>query len=335
MIIVEGPDNVGKSTLIKQLIELDPSLRVLHRDRYWPSRGESIATSYLRALVPTEGDRTAHNNGIADRMFASECIYGALFRDGCRMTDGEHFAIRNVLNSYDAIAVHCDAPDETILENWKSREQLYDDPLLIARAYRQRFAEIFATNALMRYDWTSPHALQMRKDIIALHHAKREKMRRALAWWSAMPYGVGQLRHPRVILIGESSSPQAKTSVPFANGPAGDFLAWTIARTQRIVGDWLARDIYVTNAEKGTQQDAAILREELAFLVHPTRTVVITLGREAERMLEYVRPSLSKQPVAITNLPHPMFWRRFHWENRREYVRKFSNALTQIARMMA
>jgi hypothetical protein len=149
---------------------------VLHRDKFNPSKGESIATSYLNVLMPPpDGDRQMHAHGIADRFFASECIYGDLFRDGCRMTPNEHFIIKTMLLSYGAFVVHCDPPNTAIRKSWKEREQLYDKgedddtAIKIADAYRQRLGKIFYPIPVIMYDWTHDEAGDDRVKIILQH----------------------------------------------------------------------------------------------------------------------------------------------------------------------
>lgn len=155
MIIVEGGDNTGKSTLVRRLIELDPGLRLLKRDKFHPSRGETIGTSYLDMLKPANGDFAQHLNSIADRCLASECIYGSLYRGGCRMTDAEHLQVEAMLLRFNALVIFCDPPDEMIMKDWTSRSQLYErDPLEIANTYRAQIGEIFDGLYIIRYDWT-------------------------------------------------------------------------------------------------------------------------------------------------------------------------------------
>lgn len=158
MIIIEGADNVGKSTLVARLLREDPRLHLLKRERFKVDRGESIGWSYFNMLVPTDSNYTKHAFGIADRMLASECIYGDLFRGGCRMTPREHLLIKTVLMCYGTVVVHCDAPDETIRKSWSNREQLYDDPIRIAHEYRARVKSIFNPIEVIRFDWTMDNA---------------------------------------------------------------------------------------------------------------------------------------------------------------------------------
>lgn len=183
MLIIEGGDNVGKSTLIKQLIALDPNLRILHRERFKPNLGGTIAQSYLNAIMPPpDGDRRAHACSVADRFYASECIYGALFRGGCRMSAREHFVIKTVLMSYGAFVVHCDPGDEAIRASWEQREQMYQDPLVIAQAYRRRIRSIFHPLPIVQYEWNAPDAERQRVRIIERHRHALKHFALDLAW---------------------------------------------------------------------------------------------------------------------------------------------------------
>lgn len=319
MLIIEGGDNVGKSTLVKQLLALDSTLRVVKRQKFDPEAGESIGASYINALIDTD-DRYLQSNSIADRMVASEIIYGDLFRKGHRLDLGEHLALDLILVAYNAMVVLCCPPDETIKATWEKRNQLYDDPTLIAHSYNARINSIFPLNEVWRYDWTLPDSDYRRITIAKKHRDKQIIWDRQLSWWSAHPYGVGQLSLPSVLIVGEAPSPKAVTPAPFAHGPAGDFLAWALAlaekRTKRV--DPLLNHIYITNADKGGR-DASLLREEIRFL-GPHR--IVALGNEATELVREVDGE-----KRLRSLPHPMFWKRFRWERRSEYVTKLVHAI--------
>lgn len=331
MIIVEGADNTGKSTAIKTLLELDPELRLLHRDRFNPNRGETIGTSYLQVLDPADigVDRVKHGHSVADRFFASECIYGHLFRGGCGMSPAEHLMIRAMLVSYDARVLWCDVSDDTLLASWEKREQLYDDPLVIAAEYRVQMPKIFEGFFQIRFD----HSYQVQPSLqhltTHLHRDDRHRLTESLSWWSTMPYGAGQLRSPRIVLVGEGPSPNATTRVPFAHGPAGDFLAWTIATVEQRLQRSLVRDIYYTNADKGYDSNSVLLRQELIQLNLPRHAVVIALGNEAAKLLDYVWPMYPQRDVVRrAELPHPQYWRRFHYARRAEYPKRLLRAIS-------
>jgi hypothetical protein len=179
MLIVEGADNSGKTTLITQLIEADPTLRLLKRNKFVNDRGENIATSYIKCLLPSDGDFLGHARGIADRLMASECIYGDLFRNGCRMSEAEHIVIMDMLKSYNAMVVFCDPPDWAIESTWRDRGQMYNDSRSIVRAYRRRIMQIFQPLPVFRYDWTEKASIRdaawQRMEILRINHARTPK----------------------------------------------------------------------------------------------------------------------------------------------------------------
>lgn len=310
MIVVEGPDNSGKSTLVKTLVER--GFPLIKRERFKPGKEETIGLSYLKALIPKDGDRLAHSHGVLDRLLASEIIYGDIFRGGHRISDGEHLAILNMLIAYNASVVLCDPGNLAIKETWHEREQLYDDALTIAASYRKNMNHIFRPMVIVKYNWKL--------------NAKAAKTfepwgqdKAALEWWSANPYGAGGL-NPKILIVGESPSPRMKTNVPFSNGPAGDFLAWAIREAEQLMGRHIVGNYYVTNASKGTERDASLLREEIRFL---EPRLVLSLGREAEELVK----SVAKATHHVS-LPHPQFWRRFHYNNRDRYCTMLASSLT-------
>jgi hypothetical protein len=171
MIVVEGGDNVGKSTLVEQLVnESNGLLYVMRRQKFSPTAGGTIGQSYLDMLVPgNQGDRPIIF-GLADRLLASEHVYGKLFRGGSRLSKREHFLILATLISYNAIIVFCDPPDTAIEASWAEREQLYPhDPLLIAAKYREEMPRIFGPLPVLRYDWTASNATEARQTMLRLH----------------------------------------------------------------------------------------------------------------------------------------------------------------------
>lgn len=174
MIVIEGADNVGKTTLVNKLIERDPALKVLKRPRSNASQDRSIGQSYIQTLIPEDGDFVSHGYSVVDRLLASECIYGEMFRGGCRMTPREYLIIRQLLVGYHALIVHCDIPDEKIMESWGERHQLYPvDPVKIAREYRRRIESIFKV-PVIKHDWTLPDADQHVEHLIKLHQHVQE-----------------------------------------------------------------------------------------------------------------------------------------------------------------
>jgi uracil-DNA glycosylase len=321
MLIIEGADNVGKSTLIKQLLEADPSLRLLKRERFKPAQGGTIGLSYLQALCPWDCDYVVHANSLADRFFASECIYGRVHRNGCRMSAAEHALIRLMLRSYGAVIVHCDPGDDAIRETWTDRAQLYDKPLAVAQAYRKQLEDVFSGFRILGYDWTQSHTSVVRRLILERHSAALEAQRRHLAWWgSSGRYGLGT-PGAKFMFVGESASTKATTPVPFAHGPAGRYLFEALNEIEATLKQRVVERSYFTNALKpGTNLSGAILREEIEY-IQPD--AIVSLGRESGKLVASLRPR--QRHVVIE---HPMYWSRFHHNDRKTYVDLLLHAIT-------
>lgn len=146
MIIVEGPDNAGKTTLIRRLVAAEPKLEYLNRPRFGETK-KAPAEVYLEALT------RAHPWSIADRFLASELIYSRLFRGGQSMQGVQYLEIKAKLAELGAVVVFCDPGNAAILQTWGNRGQLYDSPLRIAEAYRENLPRIFYEFEIFKYNW--------------------------------------------------------------------------------------------------------------------------------------------------------------------------------------
>jgi len=315
MIIVEGGDNVGKSTLVRQLIELDPKLRLLKRDRYKPGHGETIATSYVEALIPSDGDLLVHSHALADRLIASECIYGQLFRGGCRMSKAEHFILRMILLAYKTIVVLCDPGDEVIQRTWEEREQTHDgknpipleDGFKIIETYREEVPKIFSGLRIIRYNWTSPNAEQERLRIISEHLVEQEMNQRVLSKLSTFPGGMGEPLDPKLIFIGQ---------FPFGSGmfdshtPEDNFFVSMLDRAiDEVVGkSSLKHQMYFTGSTRDPEKNGAALREELNFVMDNFKNVIVTLGPDCKNAFERLRTTIPN-PRAVFHVPNPITWK--------------------------
>lgn len=316
MIILEGPDNAGKSTLLKQLLSLDPTLRILHREKFRPEKGDTIGRSYLRALQPPDGDRVQHGNSVADRFYASECIYGELFRGGCRMSEMEHLVLRAYLHSYGTLVVFCDPGNEKLLESWAERDQMYQDPMTITDAYRARLPIIFRDFApVIRYDYTEA-ALTQTMRIISRHKQMMAYRRQLLSRWSAMPYGYGQIKSPRVVFVSDLFEPSSLHS------RGSETFAWAFNRAEVAIEHPLLRHSYFTGLVKGANS-YVLLREELRALDLQPKSVIVTIGNEASNLVASLQPTL-REFVRIAEIPDVRYWRD---KPAREHKHEFTGSL--------
>ena len=121
MLIVEGPDGAGKTTLINELLRLEPDLQLSPR----VVSKEAKATTDLQAWV--ENDLSSDREGVVyDRYrLISQPIYGAVLRNEEPGVFGDLewlITMNQALRAKNPVIVHCLPPIEVVRANVK------DDP---------------------------------------------------------------------------------------------------------------------------------------------------------------------------------------------------------------
>lgn len=151
MIILEGPDNSGKSTLAAR-IKRDLKIPVIHSQKPsedWTSR--MVYEHCLKQLAPRM------ELSILDRVTAiSEAIYGPICRGESALGNYQAEALLDLWQRPYAI-IYCRPSDETILDN-KGREQMpgvLENHKKIIEAYDRVMDDIsiFSSCYVMKYDW--------------------------------------------------------------------------------------------------------------------------------------------------------------------------------------
>lgn len=118
LVIVEGPDGAGKTTLIRNL---EPSFGRAVVRRHGAYLGESdISRHYMRDLLEAIDNRG--DVVFMDRSWLSEPVYGRAARGGLtRMTDREEQMLVSAAWVARAVVVLCLPPYEACLSAWASR----------------------------------------------------------------------------------------------------------------------------------------------------------------------------------------------------------------------
>lgn len=112
-IIVEAPDQFGKSTFCKKLQE-ELHMPIIH---YKPPKEGTLQFEYYTHLLdnPTEGPY------IFDRNYVSELVYGPLFRGGSAIDKSEQKRIENKFKEYNYFVVLLKRKNY----KWEDREEMF------------------------------------------------------------------------------------------------------------------------------------------------------------------------------------------------------------------
>ena len=288
--IVEGPDGSGKSTLVARLAESYGATVVHHG----PYKGEkNIAWRYLESF----GNETGHV--ILDRSWLSEPIYRRALRERDRIASWERRLLTRAalaftpvvvlaLPSYDVCEANCRARDKDayLLKDNRLRTVYagYLDMMPLLRA------SVDVPMTFVRYDYK----LHNIDDITRWIDPRRRKL-------NPGP-GIGNWSPGRVILmVGERPGTSARTP----NDPHLPFVGWggVVPWFAELFENWRLNelDFYWVNAfdRNDVETPGDFVRE-----LRPR--AVVALGQVA-------RAWCDRHGVERRVVPHPQFWRRFHY----------------------
>jgi thymidylate kinase len=156
VIIVEGPDGAGKSTLIENLGHIRVSLKSLrggiggaghHNDQGW---GDDPLVAYTRKIIDAEGSRIAY-----DRFHLSEIVYGPMLRGTQLISEPDLIMLTNYIRGKCIPVILCLPPVNVTIENVsrEGRERpSYQTESFLRQAYKG--FERLAPWATIVYDYT-------------------------------------------------------------------------------------------------------------------------------------------------------------------------------------
>jgi ABC-type cobalamin/Fe3+-siderophores transport system ATPase subunit len=140
LIVVEGPDGAGKTTLVQQLASdlrlLEGSRSTANRDEIWKYTREDTYTALGDAVKGHAPVR------IWDRMFFSELVYHKIMDRPCQFRGAEQMFIREVLHVMRCPVIVCFPPREEVAKNVGQSHQLSVVPGnldFIAFVYQETF----------------------------------------------------------------------------------------------------------------------------------------------------------------------------------------------------
>lgn len=294
LIVVEGPDKTGKTTLCKA-IERELGFKYKHFSAPKGSPADEYIDFLLDLKEPT----------VCDRFHLGELVYGPMFRGKAGITPLELVTIERVMRLKQTIIVH--AVTNMKLANQRldvsTEHEVVDKPQNLAAA--EGFARVVPlTNAgpVLRYDGSSLDNLRV----------MIEQIRVIIASWTEQNAytGIGTIAGSKLVFVGEAVNKNVTwRGLPFDRGNSSQFLL-DVFQAAGIP----EKAVYICNADKLTAK-------EMSALVLGGRTTFFTLGRKADLKL---RKFGSTDHYA---LPHPQFIKRFHYNRQGKYINAFKDAL--------
>jgi hypothetical protein len=326
MLVLEGPDCCGKTTVAKVLRDNLPGWSYRWHTRppkdvgCYPYHTWFIADSHPRVVV--------------DRAHWSGYVYGRVYGDQCQLTPQQWRCEELALMSRGTRVLLMIDESENIIKRWSERELYPPDKVPeICAGYNSLYngwvSNDYKTRLFRRaYDLRDLVTAENRPTRMLTELITTAKMEAEMCSHLLPPsLGFGNPR-PKFVVIGEQPgfTMEPKTpddlppQMPFDRGPASDYL-W--GAFDEIGLRWW--EGYYTNASAFA--DGEQLGNYISSL-QPEQ--VLTLGRRAELLrLESVEHTLTRDGLLWGNVDHPSYVLRFRSKSRDQWVAQIGAHLDQ------
>jgi hypothetical protein len=298
VIILEGPDGSGKTSLARRL-EKEWGMIYSHEgpppDNKDDSRLDYYAVTLIRALRRKQPT-------VFDRFHLGELVYGPVARSSDRLGYGGMRLMRRLCFANHVLIKICQPPYDVALENWRRKLAAGDD---YVRDERKFFDTYYRFKALTAYEETFDYT----HDYDQQYYDLTNKLQ-----GPCQPLPKGMIGRPeaQVLFVGErSNSKREDLDLPFFS------MTQSAGYLNRAI--WEAgfheREIAFVNAYKLNQMENDLNRAVQAL---PNLKVAVTLGDKAKHLLSrQLRPG-----VNVESLPHPQYWKRFNNGRTDEYTER-------------
>lgn len=290
LIVIEGPDKTGKTTLAKAVAE-----RLGFKYVHFSAPKGNPADEYIDFLLNLKEPT------VCDRFHLGEFVYGPIFRGKAGITDLELVTIERLMRLKQTIIVH--AITNMALANERldhsTQHEAVNKPQNLLAA--EGFAKVVPlTNAgpVLKYNGVSMTNLKAALDMLKMMSA---------SWVPTDAYtGIGTIHGSKLVFVGESVNKNVTwRGLPFDHGSASQFLLDTFK-----AAGVPEKAVYICNADTFTFEEALNLNAASARF--------IALGKKAH-------DKLTTLCVPHATLPHPQFVKRFQYHKKGEYVNAFKD----------
>lgn len=293
IIILEGPDCAGKTTLAKQLQTRlrwsDDNATIVHfgppSSQYRNSKNPQWAE--YSASIGAWLDRQTEDTLILDRFMYGELIYGPVLRRSTNLTRSHVRMLERILLSMEAVLVYCRPPIDVVELVWRERveTELIKDIDLLQRVCLD-YDDLMMWSGLpqVSYDFTRDITVETLRQIELMKPPKNRGP------------GYGHFKPGVTLMIGEQNNlDTCFRDCPFV--APGESSLWLAQNLEKISVD--ESQLYWINAldHNGNETDRSFIDK-----LKPGR--IITLGEAA-------RIWCSKREIPNIPVQHPAYWKRF------------------------
>lgn len=292
IIILEGPDGGGKTTLARELAEL---LRLEYRHEGPPPPNVNVLHHYGRLL-----DDARSKDVVFDRLALGERIYGPLLRGEDRLGVGGWEIFHRLVTAVDAFSVLCLPSLEVCISNWRAKtNDLLTNTLQVETAWAG-YAHLHGVHESLFDQWVFDYTRTGSFDSLVRQLSAHQNTSQALpAQMIGGPYA-------RTLFVGEQIGDVTGLDLPFFTDAGSAAYLWRAIELARLQPESIA---FINAFDRHGVPNPL-----------PQFERIVALGRKAEDRCE--EASL----VQVVGVPHPQYWKRFKHHAVNEYARIIHDA---------
>lgn len=291
LVIIEGPDKSGKTTLAKE-IEKQFCYKYAHFSAPGVDPASEYASFFSGISSPT----------VCDRSYFGERVYGPLLRGTSKISNLQYAVIERICRLKGAVFIYALTPlkiCQVRLHDNLTNERISVENNRKAWVRFKTLAPACSLRPFLTYDATEQKSLD---DLLRYLGQLLPSLRSHAALAKDLCTGIGTIYGKKIVLVGERLN-KKKTwlGLPFDNGPASNYLYERCKEAE--VPEHM---VYLCNA-------VDLIKKEVDFL-NLEKVTWVSLGTYADRRL-------SNLGVEHKAIPHPQHWHRFHAHEPEAYVK--------------
>jgi hypothetical protein len=290
LIIIEGPDKSGKTTLAKKIEE-----QFHYKYAHFSSPGDDPASEYASFFSSISSPT------VCDRSYFGERVYGPLLRGASKISDLQYAVIERICRLKGAVFIYASTPLKIIqarLHDNLANEKITLENNIGAWVRFKTLTPSCNLRPFLTYDATKQISLD---DLLRYLGQLLPSLRSHAILAREYCTGIGTIYGRKIVFVGEKLN-KKKTwlGLPFDNGLASSYLYKRFKEAE--VPEHM---VYLCNA-------ADLTKNEINFL-SLAKTTWISLGA-------YANKKLLNLGVKHWSIPHPQYWHRFHAHEPEAYV---------------
>ena len=293
MIILEGPDRCGKTSVSAALLSMDASLLYHHFTKPPQDPFEYFARFFT----------TTRPNVVVDRCHWSEPAYGRVYRDGSKLSDTQFIQLDMMLLASHAQIIYMYDEPSQIRSRWSSKEMFPSDKI---EGLLDVYNGLFNNTPILSYRCKLENLVKNGRPTKMLEEILVKDVYNSVYTKNALAPGVAYGNNGGFLIAGDEPNlnnvPSGGVSAPFIYGNSAEWL-WTSLQTQNIDLN-KAKIVNVTHLHD---------RDLTKLFTDGNFKKIVCLGNKAyQRLFDYqIVSPFSEKYFDISVIHHPSYARRF------------------------